>query len=74
MCAAGEDYESVLRLVTFHVGDTYGSRQCFYIYIITDNTPEPVELFHLQAHAADVQVYVPVDREHTYIRITDGTL
>ncbi len=72
MRTAGEDYDPVRQLVTFHIGDTYESKQCFYVYINFDQVSDVEEFFYIIAYAEDIQVYLPDGYDHTAIIIHDS--
>ena len=65
----GDDYYGVLTLVTFHIGSTYASRQCFYISIINDDIQEMDEHFFLYTYSYNIQVYIPKGRDFANVVI-----
>lgn len=70
---ANYDYEPVLELLTFHIGDSfsYGTRRCTYIYILSDSDLEGLEYFSVHIYSFDVQVYVPYNKSWSTIIIDD---
>ena len=56
--AAGEDYESLLTILSLPVGSKEGDIACTSIYIINDNTTEDVEYFSVHAEVVDLNIKV----------------
>ena len=70
--AAGQDFGTVLQLLTFPVGSKSGSTQCMWVDIMEDGNPELTEEFTLSLFIPDVAVAIPPGGDTTTVVIVDN--
>ena len=70
--ADGEDYNSVLTILSLPVGSKEGATVCASISIINNNETEDVEYFSVHADVVDLNV--KVSREEAIINIIDDDI
>lgn len=66
------DYERVLQLVAFQIGDTSATRRCFSVVANLDAEEEGVESFILELISGDVAAVVSSERGSATVTILDG--
>lgn len=66
------DFERVLQLVAFQIGDTSATRRCLSVVAFADDEEEGTESFTLELTSGDLAVVISSDRGSATVTIVDG--